>query len=427
MGRRRRDSTEEIVKLVMLAVIGLGVVIVHYAKIIVGIGIMFFWTGLAIAGAFGLYRLGKILWRRSMNLSAWQPEIDWDIPQPESCGLNWPKFQYSQLSNPPAILPAHVVGTSGAWKDVTKMLEPFPFLTAGNPADLKTKIGTMEAGTRDLIQKTMAVSVEAEPAMHLQAARHRQQVGAIAEQYERSIRAKLAQMETDIRGLEQGGWFDRIRAEKLRVVLAGLEQEFSSRLTANGKRNQEWDQATEIMMNPQTREQRYREMLAAEMGRLREILQSNEYAGAVAEMAVIEELKRLPPGCVVLNDLHLKSPRYIHFEGKPLMSAQIDTLVVTPGGVFVVEVKNWSREFAETGRGFNPFEQVSRAGYLVYDRLRGAGIRTRVTSVLTSMGALPARNGEKVVTLPVRSLRSFIQSRPAVGLDVEGIREALAT
>ena len=121
----------------------------------------------------------------------------------------------------------------------------------------------------------------------------------------------------------------------------------------------------------------------------------------------------------------MKSSRYVHFEGKPLLGAQIDTAVITTAGVFVVEVKNWSREFAESGQGFNPYEQVSRAGYLVFDRLREAGIQTRVTSVLTSMGRLPDRNGAKVVVKPVRYLRQYIQSQPANGLDVDEVKAVL--
>jgi hypothetical protein len=36
------------------------------------------------------------------------------------------------------------------------------------------------------------------------------------------------------------------------------------------------------------------------------------------------------------------------------MSAQIDTLAITTAGLFVIEVKNWSRQFARSGEAFNP-------------------------------------------------------------------------
>src|ERR1019366_10535611 len=118
------------------------------------------------------------------------------------------------------------------------------------------------------------------------------------------------------------------------------------------------------------------------------IIASKEFAGVVAEAAVINELRSLPFGCSVFNDVRLEADRYIHFEGNPLMSAQIDTLVVTPAGVFVVEVKNWSREFAHSGEGFSPFEQVERASYLVLDLLRRAGFRVQTQSIIATNGSL---------------------------------------
>lgn len=425
MGRRRNDSTGEIAKLVVVASMGLAFAIIHYAKVIAGLGIIASLAGLTIACAFGLYHLGRKLWQRCLNLSAWQPEIDWNVPAPESCDAKWPQIQYPKLTGLPATQPANVIGTSGAWKDVTKMLAPFPFLTVVSPDDLKQKIKAFEVAMLQLLQKVMDDSFKAEPALHIQVARCRQQIEAITAQYERSIRGKLARMEKDIHELERGSWLNRIRADRLSSVLIGHELELNSRLNAWRKRNGDWEQKNQAILNPQTREEHYRRILTGVLGELRAILQSKEFSGAVAEMAVIGELQRLPPGCFVVNDLRLKSPRYIQFEGKPLMSAQIDTVAITPAGVFVVEVKNWSGEFAESGRGFNPYEQVSRAGYLVYDRLRDAGIQTRVTSIVTAMGRLPERNGEMVVVKPVRYLRGFIQSRPVIGLDVERVRAVL--
>jgi hypothetical protein len=97
-----------------------------------------------------------------------------------------------------------------------------------------------------------------------------------------------------------------------------------------------------------------REKIQYDLAGMKGVVASKEFAGAVAEVAVIEELRSLGAGSLILNDLKIESGRYIRFEGKPLMSAQIDTLAITTAGLFVIEVKNWSRQFARSGEAFNP-------------------------------------------------------------------------
>jgi hypothetical protein len=158
---------------------------------------------------------------------------------------------------------------------------------------------------------------------------------------------------------------------------------------------------------------------------MEKITKSREFAGAVAEMAVIEELRTLRAGSLVFNDVKAEADRYIPFGGKPLMSAQIDTLVITTAGVFVIEVKNWSREFADSGEGFSPYEQASRAGYLVFDLLRSAGMDVRVRSIIATNGSLPEREDQKVAVVSIGRLRRYLERSPAGGVDVSAVRRAL--
>jgi hypothetical protein len=159
---------------------------------------------------------------------------------------------------------------------------------------------------------------------------------------------------------------------------------------------------------------------------MKEVIASKDFAGAVAEVAVIEELNSLSAGSLVFNDVRMESGRYIHFGGKPLMSAQIDTLAITSVGVFVVEVKNWSREFALSGEGFSPYEQASRASYLVFDRLRSAGISAKVRAIIATQGSLPDRGDSKVAVVQIGRLRRYIEGGPATTpVDVPAVSSAL--
>jgi len=142
---------------------------------------------------------------------------------------------------------------------------------------------------------------------------------------------------------------------------------------------------------------------------VRSVLNSAELAGAEAELAVIDRLRTLPSSAVVFNDVRLKATRYIRFNGIALISAQIDHVVLTPAGVFVIETKRWSHRFVESGDFYNPFDQVSRANYLCYDLLRRSFGKTRVRSIIACGGGLPDAPRESYIkVVRPESLTSYI-------------------
>jgi hypothetical protein len=142
---------------------------------------------------------------------------------------------------------------------------------------------------------------------------------------------------------------------------------------------------------------------------IRSLLKSAELAGAEAELAVIDRLRTLPSSAVVFNDVRLNATRYIRFNGIALMSAQIDHVVLTPAGVFVIETKRWSHRFVESGDFYNPFDQVSRANYLCYDLLRESFGKTRVRSIIACGGSLPEAPRESYIkVVRPESLTSYI-------------------
>lgn len=145
-----------------------------------------------------------------------------------------------------------------------------------------------------------------------------------------------------------------------------------------------------------------------------QVLNSPELAGAQAELDVLACLQELPDSYHVYCDLRLRAHRSIRFAGEYLQSAQIDYFVVGPSGVFVLEVKRWSRQFIAQKQYFDPYLQVGRAAYLCYDLLRTYGEKTRVQSIIVNCGILPPPEGEdyyvEVVT-PTQLLSSLIKYR----------------
>jgi hypothetical protein len=69
---------------------------------------------------------------------------------------------------------------------------------------------------------------------------------------------------------------------------------------------------------------------------------------------------------------------------------------------------------------------VSRASYLVFDRLRSAGVSVKVRAIIATQGSLPDRGDSKVVVVPIGRLRRYIEGGPATALvDVVTVRSAL--
>ncbi len=151
--------------------------------------------------------------------------------------------------------------------------------------------------------------------------------------------------------------------------------------------------------------------------RIRWLGASAEVAGARAELQVAALLRCLPDDYVVLNDVRLRANRRIRFNGKGLRTAQLDHVVLSGAGVRVIETKNWTRQFADSGRAQEPFEQVERASYLCYDLLRQSFGAVPVHGVVACAGVrLVPPADSKVVATPYGDLVDLLtgQQRQAI-------------
>jgi hypothetical protein len=251
---------------------------------------------------------------------------------------------------------ATVIGNSGAWRKITDELRRRG-LDVRQPSDL----GPLLTGLRETYQP----SVDRKKA---------------------EITQGIASQEKRITGLraEKGFWrllanWFRIRGYKKNIAQLHLD------------------------------ERRYIATLSENIQSLDMLLNSGELAGARAELDVIARLARLSADHTVFNDIRLTADRYIHFNGTPLQSAQIDHLVLSPAGVFVIETKRWSRHFVESGEYHNPFDQIQRSAYLCYDQLRTEFGKIRVRSVIACVGQLPsAPENSHVKILSVPELVGYI-------------------
>lgn len=148
--------------------------------------------------------------------------------------------------------------------------------------------------------------------------------------------------------------------------------------------------------------------IARKVRLIERVLKSPELAGGIAELELIESLKSLPDNCYIINDVFIKLIRAIHFDGDWLKSAQIDHIVVTPSGIFVIEVKNWSAKFAQEGDYFSPYQQVKRSSYLCY-KLIGERYNLHTKSIVAYKGSIPEKpNHSNAKVLKIDEVKGYI-------------------
>lgn len=137
---------------------------------------------------------------------------------------------------------------------------------------------------------------------------------------------------------------------------------------------------------------------------MQKLLSSPKFAGAIAEIDLINLLSALPNNYIVLNDVKLVANEAIRFDNVWRETAQIDSLVISPAGIFVIEVKNWSKGFIENNDFYSPYDQVKWHAYLCYKQ---TGIKTR--SIIAHTGNIPAKpNDSYAKVLHVKDINGYI-------------------
>jgi len=146
------------------------------------------------------------------------------------------------------------------------------------------------------------------------------------------------------------------------------------------------------------------------------------HAGTRGENKVIEELLKLDENFHILCGVRIELPHYVWYDGeKNLKSAQMDLVVVCPKGVFMIEVKNWSNNYANNYNGLSPYEQTDRAGRVLWIALQDIIENIRVTNVLLSIsGNIPYNKKYRAVFVSsLDRISQFLEKRQ----DALSIRE----
>jgi len=141
------------------------------------------------------------------------------------------------------------------------------------------------------------------------------------------------------------------------------------------------------------------------------------HAGADGENKVIEKLSNLSDSYHVLCGVRIGLPYWATYNGKKnLRSAQMDVVVVSTKGVFLIEVKNWSDDYVKNNEKLNPYEQTDRAGLVLWITLKSIIKNIRVTNVLLSIQDNMQYNSNyrAVFVTSLEKINGFLENREEV-------------
>ncbi len=143
-----------------------------------------------------------------------------------------------------------------------------------------------------------------------------------------------------------------------------------------------------------------------------------EYAGAFGENQVLTELKKLDDDFFVVCGLTIELPYYVTYKSsKNLRSAEMDFIVVGTTGIFVIEVKNWSNEYLKNYMGLSTYEQIDRAGLVLYIFLNGYfSSAPKITKIIVPIqgNIFYNKNYKTVFIKNIENLNNFICKRKTI-------------
>ncbi|SDC42014.1 nuclease-related domain-containing protein [Niabella drilacis] len=90
--------------------------------------------------------------------------------------------------------------------------------------------------------------------------------------------------------------------------------------------------------------------------------------GAMGEQKVVKELERLSDEYVLINDcfLSFSAPIYNRQTNEYINTVQIDHILVSPAGIFLIETKNWSKKSLNNLNLYSPVQQIKRANFALF-------------------------------------------------------------
>jgi hypothetical protein len=92
---------------------------------------------------------------------------------------------------------------------------------------------------------------------------------------------------------------------------------------------------------------------------------NNTIYGALGEQKVVKELENLSDEFILINDFNcsFNPPIYYSAENNYIKSVQMDHVLISSSGIFLIETKNWSEYSLNNLSMYSPVQQIKRASF----------------------------------------------------------------
>lgn len=143
--------------------------------------------------------------------------------------------------------------------------------------------------------------------------------------------------------------------------------------------------------------------------------------GAIGEQKVVKELEQLSDEYILINDFtfSFNKPIYSRRDKQYIKSIQIDHLLISSSGIFLIETKNWSKNSIENLSLRSPVDQIKRTNYALYkilsdyksnlDKHHWGERKVPIRNLIVIINRKPKEEFEYVKILTLNELLGYVE------------------
>lgn len=149
----------------------------------------------------------------------------------------------------------------------------------------------------------------------------------------------------------------------------------------------------------------------------------NLISGAIGENLVVKEIKKLSDDYALINDFNLRfsPPIFNKKYNQRIYSVQVDHLLISKAGIFIIETKNWSKSSVNTTSLRSPVEQIERSNFALYKYIsenimfiehHWGAQKIPIRNLIVMINNKPAAEFKHVSVKLLRELNDYVQYFP---------------
>lgn len=176
--------------------------------------------------------------------------------------------------------------------------------------------------------------------------------------------------------------------------------------------------------------QKHTEVLSRSENEIKQLTQIKEVitnlnpliAGEMEENLVVNELNKLSDDYILINNfsLALDTPLYYKKDKSKIRSIQIEHLLISKAGIFILETKNWSRRSINSANFRSPVAQINRSSYALNVLLSRRNINLKkhvwgenkeipIRNIVVTINKKPKGQFKQVKIKTLKELKAYIE------------------